>query len=100
MWTISGYSAVKEGQTYLIQVWIRTADIPASAKGAHVHVAFHRNDMRIVSESDGPAVTGTRDWTLTELRVTAPKEAGRLRVDLALNSDAGCAWFDNAYAGK
>jgi hypothetical protein len=45
-------------------------------------------------------VTGTTDWTLTEMRVTAPKDAGRLRVDLALESTSGCAWFDNVYAGK
>lgn len=100
VWSISGYSAVHEGQDYLVQVWVRTADLPASAKGAHLHIVWHQNDMRQVGEADGPMVTGTTDWTLTEMRVTAPKDAGRLRVDLALESTSGCAWFDNVYAGK
>jgi len=100
VWNITGYSAVKEGRTYTVQAWIRTADIPASAKGAHLRIVWHKNDMRVVGEADGSALTGTKDWTLTEMRVKAPKEAGRLRLDLVLDSTAGCAWFDNVYAGR
>lgn len=100
VWNITGYSAVKEGRTYTVQAWIRTADLPASAKGAHLRVVWHKNDMRVVGEADGPAVVGTTDWTLTRMRIKAPKEAGRLRLDLVLDSTAGCAWFDNIYAGR
>ncbi len=101
VWNITNYSAVTAGQTYLGEVWCRTAGlVRGSARGATLCLRFFSNDMQLKGEYwSYMALEGTTDWTRIHRIAVAPTGSGRMQILLVAGGTSGTAWFDNAWFG-
>jgi len=101
VWNITNYSAVTAGQTYLGEVWCRTAGlVRGSGRGATLGLRFFSNDMQLKGEYwSFMALEDTTDWTRLHRIAVAPAGSGRMQIVLVAGGTSGTAWFDNAWFG-
>ena len=91
--TNTGSIAAVPGKSYSVSAWLKTA---GTIDEGRLSVNFWTaGGVYVPATVDAPQVlTGTRDWTLAQLQVTAPPGAASLRVELRLNGP-GTLWADD-----
>jgi hypothetical protein len=84
--------AVTPGATYHVSAWLRTSG--AGTGGGRLATTFY-NGSYLPSATSSTALSGTTDWTLVSMTVTAPAGATNLRVEFRLYGP-GTLWADDA----
>jgi hypothetical protein len=82
---------VAPGTTYQVSAWLRTSGAGSSA--ARLASTFY-NGSYLPSSNSASALSGTTDWTLVSMSVTAPAGATHLRVEFRLYGP-GTLWADD-----
>jgi lysophospholipase L1-like esterase len=84
--------AATPGTTYRLSAWLKTSAVGAGA--ARLAATFY-NGGYLPSATSTTTLSGTTDWTLVSMIVTAPAGATNLRVEFRLHGP-GTLWVDDA----
>ena len=89
---------IEPGATYLFEGWVK-----AEALGSEAWIEFQwfdeNNAIQIgdtVTSRGSEIITGSKDWTRLEIKVTAPPMAKVARVAFKVEGAKGFAYFDDA----
>ncbi len=92
---------VKPGRSYLYAAWLKSRDLAGGGLQLHAHIRTSKGDL--VKDSPftgvGPALAGTRDWTLLADVLTMPPDAGTFQVHLTMQA-SGTAWHDGVVVAE
>jgi len=92
---------VRPGRSYLYAAWLRSEHLEGGGLQLHAHVRTPKGDL--VREGAfrgvGPALHGTRDWTLLADVLDLPPDAGILQIHLTMQA-SGKAWHDGVVVAE
>ncbi len=86
---------VRPGRRYLYAAWLKSRGVTGGGLQLHAHIRRPGGDL--VGENAfagvGPALTGTRGWTLLADVIAVPRDAGIFQIHLTMQA-SGTAWHD------
>jgi hypothetical protein len=92
---------VKPGRSYLYAAWLKCRDLAGGGLQLHAHIRTPKGE--VVKENGfagvGPAIAGTRDWTLLADVFSMPPDAGIFQVHLTMQA-SGTAWHDGVVVAE
>jgi hypothetical protein len=92
---------VRPGRSYLYAAWLKCRDLAGGGLQLHAHIRTPKGE--IVKENGftgvGPALAGTRDWTLLADVIPVPADAGIFQVHLTMQA-SGTAWHDGVVVAE